>query len=118
MQCATADTLLDDYAKATLEYFDAAETILAFVGSYTQFSRLGCVLSKHVGDAKQRAWLVKHPSNTTTAVFRPSKQPILKTKTRIKQKSVGQNVAEGKPKTRPSARGAGNTVFIELGNIS
>jgi hypothetical protein len=39
MECDMADTLLDNYAKATLEYFDAAETILAFVGSHTQFQQ-------------------------------------------------------------------------------
>jgi hypothetical protein len=39
MECAMADTLLDNYAKATLEYFDASETILAFVGSHTQFEQ-------------------------------------------------------------------------------
>ena len=34
-----ADTLLDNYAKATLEYFDAAETIFEFVGSDDQFQQ-------------------------------------------------------------------------------
>jgi hypothetical protein len=39
MECPTANVLLDDYAKTTLEFYEAAETIFEFVGSDDQFEQ-------------------------------------------------------------------------------
>jgi hypothetical protein len=39
MECPTADALLEDYAKTTLECYEVAETIFEFVGSDDQFEQ-------------------------------------------------------------------------------
>jgi hypothetical protein len=38
MECPTAKSLLDDYARATTDYVEAADKISSFVGSHEQFS--------------------------------------------------------------------------------